>query len=310
VTADPAQTPPSTATIEGGIAALETAVTVAALAVVVNRLTAASGALRASTGDLGWGRAVRDVTRALTSLQPGVSARLQRAVMRGAELGASHALAPLPAGWNPDEDPTLAGVFATVDNTVRLAARSAAREIAALPAGDTAAADQILGRVDSRARIAAVTVTHRSVAAGFEQASSAAGKSRMWVSERNSCLGCLAYSGQIAPPGGIFKGRLTYGKRVLPWTVHGITGPPAHPSCRCHQQLANADMADGLSREAARSVAKGWSEYDSLPERLRAADALIASLPALPASVIETARRDVERGGFTTPTVPQTRRRG
>jgi hypothetical protein len=54
-----------------------------------------------------------------------------------------------------------------------------------------------------------------------------------------------------------------------------------------------------LKREAQRSVARGFSGYDSKPARLRAADRLLRHPTLLPKTVVERARRDVKRGAFS-----------
>lgn len=122
----------------------------------------------------------------------------------------------------------------------------------------------------------------------------------VWVAERDACLHCLAYAGVTAAPGALFPEGLTFADR--PMAAHEpLLGPPRHPHCRCSLQPlhpTDAAVSDGLKREARRSVLRGWSDHDSLPERLRAADRLLARGADLPKTVEARARRAVRDGRF------------
>lgn len=150
----------------------------------------------------------------------------------------------------------------------------------------------------------------------------------VWVAERDACVACLAYSGQLATPGGSFPVGLTYGdKPLLPWPdPKHLPGPPLHPHCRCHLMLwfghdtaaaaaalpqgvktAHVSYPAALRREADRSILRGWSlQSESHRARLRAAERLLAKGKALkaPQSVKDYARRAVRRGGWPSRTVP------
>lgn len=160
--------------------------------------------------------------------------------------------------------------------------------------------------------------------AAFNQAvrelADAAGHSRMWIAERDACLHCLAYSGEIAAAGRPYPAGLTYyidpsgnPKPLKPYPVGShVWGPPLHPNCRCFQRptpvLAGYPVqpwetgpyhpAQALKREAARVVLRGAAGNDSLPARLRATDALLARGSSLPKSVKERAARAVRRGRY------------
>lgn len=121
----------------------------------------------------------------------------------------------------------------------------------------------------------------------------------IWVAERDACVVCLAYAGQISTDGRWPGGRSFDPKRV----VHKgkpFEGPPAHPHCRCDvQKVASVEagqfLARALEREAQRSIAKGWalpSEMDSASRR-RALAALLSGPTLLPKSVVEEARRNM-----------------
>jgi hypothetical protein len=147
-----------------------------------------------------------------------------------------------------------------------------------------------------------------------------AGMDRMWVAERDACLHCLAYSGQIAKAHQPYPPDLTFyldpagrPKPLRPYPVGGqVWGPPLHPNCRCDQRpvpiLDNYPVmpwetreyhpAEALQREARRTVLKGMSGSDSLPARLRATSALLARGAGLPRSVEAKARAAVKAGAY------------
>ena len=123
----------------------------------------------------------------------------------------------------------------------------------------------------------------------------------VWVAERNACLHCLAYSGEVDVGSGYLSG-LSYGRNPLD-TVGPVLRPPLHPNCRCRQWLyATEDVGSAvtsLKREAARSVLRGWSgPSESNTVRINAAKDLLANGTTLPKSVQDYARRAVERGEF------------
>src|SRR5581483_2874939 len=83
-----------------------------------------------------------------------------------------------------------------------------------------------------------------------------------------------------------------------------LMGPPRHPNCRCRLRIIAADntlVPEALRREAERSVARGWSDYDSRRSRLNAAERLLSrGASRLRRTVQERGRRDVARGSFST----------
>jgi hypothetical protein len=90
----------------------------------------------------------------------------------------------------------------------------------------------------------------------------------------------------------------------------GLPNPPLHPNCRCRvwpyeggeavaeANVPNASIATALAREARRSVLKGWSAFASTPERLQAADRLLAAGAGLPKTVQQRAARNVRQRKF------------
>jgi hypothetical protein len=139
---------------------------------------------------------------------------------------------------------------------------------------------------------------HRSKILGLIKEAKTDGQSVVWVAERNGCPSCLAYQGHVVAPGQPFPPGLTYGD--APITPHGkLVGPPLHPNCRC--ELESTDLEPGaldlaLAREAARSVARGLTDYASEPAKIRATRRLLAKADKaglLPKSVLERAQRNV-----------------
>lgn len=122
----------------------------------------------------------------------------------------------------------------------------------------------------------------------------------VWVAERDACLVCLAYAGQTTAPGTPFPAGLTFGDK--PQADHEpLTSPPKHPHCRCVLQPlhpSDAAVAEGLKREARRSVLRGWADEDSEKLKLRAAARLLAQGADLPKSVERRARDAVRDGRF------------
>lgn len=172
---------------------------------------------------------------------------------------------------------------------------------------DVLAAAGKANRPTSRTEATARWVANRGVAAGATQVTDTVGAAKLWIAERDACLTCLAYSGQVAPAGADFPAGLTFGDYS---TVKvPLDGPPAHPNCRCrvipwlgsYEGVGPVEMPEALRREARRSVVKGSSEYASRPARLRAAQRLITAGAGLPKSVIEQGVRDVRSQRFHVP---------
>lgn len=122
----------------------------------------------------------------------------------------------------------------------------------------------------------------------------------VWRAERDACLHCLAYQGEIDHGSGYPDG-LTFAKTAL--DTGSVANPPLHPNCRCTQSLVHRSeakaLAQALKREAKRSVLRGWSlESESEKARLDAAKRLLARGTTLPKSVKDYAKRSIDKGGF------------
>lgn len=154
-----------------------------------------------------------------------------------------------------------------------------------------AAARKAATRIDR----AATWIAHRSVNEGVRRAASAAGAEMYWQPERDACLTCLAYAGQVVRPDQLFSAGLTFGDSST--VQEPIPGPPAHPHCRCQlepwlgSEVPGFDLPQTLRREAQRSVLAGTAQ-GSEPARLRAADRLLSRGDLLvPKTVQQRARR-------------------
>lgn len=144
---------------------------------------------------------------------------------------------------------------------------------------------------------------HRAKILTQTAAAESAGQNVVWVAERNACPSCLAYQGHVVKPGQAFPTGLTYDD--APIQPYGkLIGPPLHPHCRC--ELESTDLEPGeidlpLAREAARSVARGLTDYASEPAKLRATKRLLAMsgrAGLLPKSVLDRARANLADATF------------
>jgi hypothetical protein len=162
-------------------------------------------------------------------------------------------------------------------------------------AAERGRAQRVVAAVDTAGRSAVVDGQH-TAAAGF-------GLSATWVAERDGCVVCLALAGKVITVGAEFPHDATYGDKPQPVFGGVLAGPPRHPHCRCQLAYGTAaqlsPFAAGLRREAARSVARGFSlPSESEASRLRAADRLLARGSGLPKSVQAYARKAVKAGAF------------
>ncbi len=130
----------------------------------------------------------------------------------------------------------------------------------------------------------------------------------VWRAERDACVHCLAYQGQIDVGDGYPEG-LTFGAK--PITADVVVSPPLHPNCRCTQSIVAKDdaqpFADALKREAKRSVLRGWSlPSESESVRLAAAKRLVTKGNTLPKSVNAYAEAAIRAGEFSRGRTPPT----
>lgn len=151
-------------------------------------------------------------------------------------------------------------------------------------------------------------VINTAVRDGLDAAARASAPMRLWVSEADACVRCLAYTGRISPVGVPFPGGLSWDPRQRRARVPAVDGPPLHPHCRCRTvPWSNSWTADGipfpeaLRREAHRNIAYGRARpSESRAARLRAVRELLRDEPDLLPAVEARARTALRTGRFTT----------
>lgn len=208
-----------------------------------------------------------------------------------------------------DRDSELADVIDGAEDRARDRLDEAAHLVDVLPMttkGDVDVVSIHATAVVNGARRDATWVANRAQSLGVMDIAHRDGLGLIWLSERDSCLACLALSGQVAYDGEDFPD-VTFADKPL--DLPAVPHPPRHPGCRCRcrpydgppptDDLSATDVASVLAREARRSVLRGWSAYDSQAARLRAADQLIANGANLPRSVIDRALRNIAAGELT-----------
>ncbi|MET9517424.1 hypothetical protein [Streptomyces sp. NPDC002994] len=155
-------------------------------------------------------------------------------------------------------------------------------------------------------------VINQAVNHGLVAGIRAIGARKLWVAEADACVNCAAYAGLVVDVGEPFPGGLSWDPTQRGRT-EPIDAPPLHPHCRCRTVAwKDAWAVDGLpslpealTREARRSVARGWSlPTESGAARIRAARELLRTVAGLPESVEEYAALAVRQGRFADRTVP------
>lgn len=256
---------------------------------------------------------LRQLADRLFDIRPDMRAEADRLAFKGFELGVRQAARQhgqeIKVGTSfTDEE--LIQVIGTLDRRAGLKLAHAREMARTLPLKTVSDATRVTatatGAVNGARRDARWAAT-RSLSEGTARAAVQVGMRLLWVPERDACLHCLAYAGQVVVPGALFPAGLTFADKPL--TLPAVPYPPRHPGCRCRVELyagpdarndrSAHDEASVLKREAQRSVARGLSDYASEPARLRAADRLIRRGAFLPPTVIARAARDVRRGKFT-----------
>lgn len=162
---------------------------------------------------------------------------------------------------------------------------------------------------------AAITHTvNEAVNEGIAEQIRNAAAQKVWVAERDACVRCAAYSGQVANEDADFPAGLSWDPKQR-GRGEPLSGPPLHPHCRCRPapwkdewaEPGVASMPEALRREAWRSIARGWSlPTESNAARVRAARELLRTGVRLPKSVLEFADRAVRAGRFADRTFPAT----
>lgn len=288
-----------------------TAALSAAVGAVVAMVATIAAALRGGTS---LPQELRDrLANRINAIEPRMQQQLRREVNTGLRLGwAQASLMPAPPELEHN-DPGLADAVDHIDERARDTlnrAMWAARIGPMSTESDLNTIAALTVKVVTDAKSQVRWATNRAVNEGSTLYAEDQGMRRVWVAERDACLHCLAYSGQIAEPGAEFPLGLTFATKALRPPPDGLPNPPLHPNCRCRvwpyeggpavreANVPNASIATALAREARRSVLKGISAFASTPERLRAADRLLAAGAALPKTVQRRAARAVRDRKF------------
>jgi hypothetical protein len=138
-------------------------------------------------------------------------------------------------------------------------------------------------RAVSLVRSAVAWCIHRAINDGAAQAIAELGARRLWVTEPDACVICLAYAGRVADRDGMFPGGLSMDPHARSTTAAAVEGPPKHPNCRCRLVAWRDEWArpgvtslpDLLRAQAWRSIASGRGRpTESRASRIRAARAL------------------------------------
>jgi hypothetical protein len=320
--------------------ALEAAIAAAAVAVIAARVARIVADLRdaftqwATSSPARWATARVYVSAQMRSIPVRLTEALTPQLWRAAELGARQAGAVLPGGYDPATQYRVREMLDGIDTAVTARIRAAARAVDTGRIDTPARLAQVTAKVDavaSTARARVEDTVARAVADGAhaamygaptpatqppeepvgggdqpsQDATAAPGTDLVWWSERRACLACTSLAGSTPGPDGLCRPVLQVSARVSPYIAAGVI-PPAHPNCRCRLVPATPGLADALLREGQREVAYGWSQYDSLRSRLRAADLLVrAGGSRLPKTVVGRARTAVQEGRFEQPLPPR-----
>ncbi|WP_020135056.1 hypothetical protein [Streptomyces sp. 351MFTsu5.1] len=148
--------------------------------------------------------------------------------------------------------------------------------------------------------------TGAAVNEGLDTVTRAVKAMRLWVSEADACVRCLAYTGRTAAVGEPFPGGLSWDPRQRRIGMPAVDGPPLHGNCRCRTvPWSETWTARGipfplaLQREAHRNIAYGRARpSEPRAARLRAARELLRIEPDLLPAVEARARRALRTGRF------------
>ena len=157
-----------------------------------------------------------------------------------------------------------------------------------------------------RAHIAWVINT--AIHEGLDAVVRATAPLRLWISEADACVRCLAYTGRTAKVGEPFPGGLSWDPRQRAARRPGVDGPPLHSHCRCRAvPWDDAWTREGvpfplaLQREAHRNIAYGRARpSESRAARLRAARELLRTVDDLLPAVEARAQNALRTGRFQT----------
>ncbi|MCI3246316.1 hypothetical protein [Streptomyces spinosisporus] len=155
-----------------------------------------------------------------------------------------------------------------------------------------------------RAHIAWVINT--AVHEGLDAVVRATAPLRVWVSEADACVRCLAYTGRVVKADEPFPGGLSWDPRQRRARAAAVEGPPLHSHCRCRVvpwddawTTSGIPFPLALQRETHRSIGYGRARpSESRAARLRAARELLRTVDDLLPAVDATARTAIRTGRF------------
>ncbi|WP_225825604.1 hypothetical protein [Streptomyces naphthomycinicus] len=149
-------------------------------------------------------------------------------------------------------------------------------------------------------------VINAAVHEGLDAVVRATAPLRVWVSEADACVRCLAYTGRVVRPDEPFPGGLSWDPRQRKARAAGVDGPPLHAHCRCRTvpwddawRASGTPFPEALRREAERSIGYGTGRpSESRAVRLRAARELLRTVDDLLPAVEARARTALRTGRF------------
>jgi len=252
---------------------------------------------------------------------------IQRYAQRASQLGTEHAAEVVAEAGVLDAPEPRGSAGASATRAVDEARSAALRLLApsTLLGAGFAGALAVVGAASkgvNGVRATARTAVNATRNEAVHEVAERHGYGRVWVAERDGCVHCLAYAGEVAYEGQEFPVGLTFGDKPLKQAPQStrqgfqlkpastLPDPPLHPNCRCevmpYKGTDGPTFPDALKREARRSIAKGWRvESESEAVRLRAAESLLKRGADLPQSVQDGASRALARGKFPTRRVPR-----
>jgi len=131
-------------------------------------------------------------------------------------------------------------------------------------------------------------------------------KLEVWIINRDACVRCAAYAGEIVASGEKFPGGLSWDPKSREKNAPAVR-PPLHPNCRCRlvpwkeswKEPGKVSLPEAARREAERSIARGFSlPSESNASRVRALKELLKTDPKLPKTVLANARKAAAKGEF------------
>lgn len=149
-------------------------------------------------------------------------------------------------------------------------------------------------------------VINTAVHEGLDEVVRAMAPMRVWVSEADACVRCLAYTGRVVKADEAFPGGLSWDPRQRGASRPGVEGPPLHGHCRCRAvpwdhawTTSGVPFPLALEREAHRAIGYGRARpSESTAARIRAARELLRTTDDLLPAVEATARTATRTGRF------------